>query len=77
MGELAVAFGCATVEGAAHRFGKIVDALALPAPAAREEDLPLLVNGVNPVRLKNFPARLETGDIEGLYGLILFGERDA
>ena len=74
---LAAALGCGTPAEAARRFREIVDSLSLPAPAAREEDLPVLLKGVNPVRLGNFPARLEPADIEGLYREILFGERQA
>ena len=64
-------------EEAAARFGQLVDSLALPAPAAKAEDLPVLCRGVNPVRLKNFPARLEGEDIEEVYQQILFGVREA
>ena len=77
MEELAAALGCASAEEAAARFGQLVDSLALPAPAAKAEDLPVLCRGVNPVRLKNFPARLEGEDIEALYQQILFGVREA
>ena len=77
MDRLAAALGCGTAVEAALRFAQLVDSLALPAPAAREEDLPALCRGVNPVRLKNFPAWLTAEDIERLYREILFGERKA
>lgn len=69
--RLAETMTCHTPEQAAERFGQIVDRLALPVPKAAEADLPLLVHGVNPVRLKNFPMRMDQDTIALLYRKIL------
>lgn len=74
LGQLAEALGCAAAEEAALRFGQLADSLALPRPEAKPEDLEVLYRSVNPVRLKNFPARLEPGDIKALYREILFDQ---
>ena len=76
MDRLAETLGSATAEEAAARFRQLVDSMALPAPAAKAEDLPVLCRGVKPVRRKNFPARLEAEDIEGLYREILRQDPD-
>ncbi len=68
---LGQAMGCPTAGEAASKFQELVNALALPAPGAKEADLELFVRAVNPVRLKNNPIALTPETIRDLYRQIL------
>ena len=71
-GELADAFGCNTPEEAAEKFASLLEELGLRAPdQIKEEDYPILVHSVNPVRLKNNPIALTEQAIDFLYHEIL------
>jgi len=69
---LAQAMGCESAAGAAERFGEIFDGLDLSVPKLGDaEELELLVNSVNPVRLKNNPVALDADAIRRLYRQML------
>lgn len=70
--DIAEAMGCDIPETAAERFAEIVVELGLEVPAVKsQEDIDILKNSVNPVRLKNHPIGLTVDAIEGLYKEIL------
>lgn len=69
---IAEAMGCDTPETAAEKLAELVAGLGLEAPEIRsQEDIDILKNSVNPVRLKNHPIGLTVDAIEGLYKEIL------
>ena len=76
MQALADAMGCETPAEAAAWFEQLFDALELAVPAASPEQFRVLCVSVNPVRLKNFPIRLEKADIDALYHQILPAQRE-
>ena len=69
---IAEAMGCKNKHDAAELFGSIVDCLDLGIPDVKsEQDIDILKNSVNPVRLKNHPVSLSSNMIEELYRIIL------
>ena len=58
--------GSNAAEGASI-LSEIFTKLELEEPAITEEQLDILKNSVNPVRLKNHPITLDVATIEGLY----------
>lgn len=69
---IAEAMGCKNKHDAAELFGSIVDRLDLGIPEMKsEQDIDILKNSVNPVRLKNHPISLSVSTIENLYRNIL------
>lgn len=71
MEELSHAMGCGDAKEASARLIEFFDSLELEVPEASEEQIDILKNSVNPVRLKNNPVRLDIADIELLYRKIL------
>lgn len=71
--EIAACFGCTGPEAGAQRLNLIFEKLELAVPEATEDQMKILRNSVNPVRLKNHPIRLEKDDIDELYHRILRG----
>ena len=69
--KIAAAMGCETVEAAIEKFQGILDKLDLKAPTPKEEDFEILATSVNPVRLKNFPVRLDEETADMLYRQLL------
>ncbi len=70
--DIAEAMGCNNAADAAELFGSIVDRLDLGVPDVKsEQDIDILKNSVNPVRLKNHPISLSVSTIENLYRNIL------
>ncbi len=70
--EIAEAMGGKTPQQAAKKLEAIVSELGLQAPAVKSsDDISLLKNSVNPIRLKNYPVALEADAIEGIYREIL------
>ena len=72
--EIAKAMDCDTVEASICRFHEMLKELEITAPVIREEqELNILKQSVNPVRLKNHPVLLDEETLEGLYRQILTG----
>ena len=70
--DFAKAMGCDNVADAAELFRSIVDRLDLGVPKLKsEQDIDILKNSVNPVRLKNHPVILSKDVIEELYTRML------
>lgn len=69
--ELAYAMDCNSKAEMCEKFDSILDSLELPNPQSSTEDINILKNSVNPVRLKNNPIGLSTDTIEMLYKKIL------
>lgn len=65
--EISFALGCNSIEEGVNLFTKIIDDLSLKTPKATHEQLALLNNSVNPVRLKNNPVKLDKEAIKELY----------
>lgn len=65
--EMAEAMGEKTTLDAIDRVEAIMDKLELKAPILKDGDLDILINSVNPVRLKNNPVKLEKEDIKYIY----------
>ena len=55
-----------------ERFSYLLKSLDLKAPEASQQDIKILSDSVNPVRLKNNPVELDSSSIETLYREILF-----
>ncbi len=70
--ELAEIMGCADTEAMCDKFASLLKSLALKAPEASQQDIEILSDSVNPVRLKNNPVLLDKSSIETLYREILF-----
>lgn len=71
--QISQAMGCDTPEKAIAGFREMMRDMELnnPVPGDREEELKVLSTSVNPVRLRNNPAVLNSQAIYGLYGVIL------
>ena len=70
--ELAEIMGCADTRTMCERFSYLLKSLDLKAPEASQQDIKILSDSVNPVRLKNNPVELDSSSIETLYREILF-----
>ena len=70
---IAGAMGMDTVQNAIEGFKKLLAVMSISSPASlcRPEDLKVLSESVNPVRLKNNPVALSHDAIIGLYDVIL------
>ena len=71
LNEIAEAMHCNSPIEAADKFNAIFSRLGLNIPEASEHDIDELTSSVNPERLKNFPAILDTNTIKTLYREIL------
>ena len=69
--EIALAMGCNDAREASEKLISIFNDLELEIPHATEDQISILKNSVNPVRLKNHPIALNINDIESLYRRIL------
>ena len=69
--ELACAMGCKTKDEMCKKFDELFNSLDLLKPESKAEDINILKNSVNPVRLKNNPISLNLDAIEMLYRQIL------
>lgn len=69
--EIAGAMGCKTADEMCAKFNSIFDSLELAIPEHTDEDIKILSESVNPVRLKNNPVGLSADAIENLYKQIL------
>ena len=69
--DIAHAMGCNSPEEAAEKFSRIFSRLGLEIPEASTQQIDTLTESVNPERLKNFPAHLDTDTIRMLYRQIL------
>ena len=73
---IASEMGCDTVNGAVNRFTMMLDELGLmrTVKAKNADDLMVLSNSVNPVRLKNNPVGLSNEAINTIYSKIIVFE---
>ena len=73
---IASEMGCDTVNGAVNRFTMMLDELGLmrTVKAKNADDLMVLSNSVNPVRLKNNPVGLSNETINTIYSKIIVFE---
>lgn len=71
--DIAQAMGCSTPQQAVEEFEAMMMSLAMPNPVSknRADDIQLLSQSVNPVRLKNNPVQLSQEAIGSLYELIV------
>lgn len=71
--EIAVALGGKTPAEAVAVFREMMVSMELdhPASADRGDELNVLVNSVNPIRLKNNPVRLEANAIRDIYTVVV------
>ena len=69
--EIGQAMGCMDAKTGAEKLKRIFDELDLKVPTATVEQLEILKNSVNPVRLKNHPVELDLEIIDSLYHRIL------
>lgn len=69
--EIAYAMGTENAGAGCRRFASLLEGLELSVPSATKEELEILKNSVNPVRLKNNPVGLDLEAIDKLYHLIL------
>ena len=69
--EIGIAMGGDSGESGARIFADIFDGLGLDIPMATQEQFELLKSSVNPVRLKNYPIRIDDDEIDMLYHKIL------
>ncbi len=69
--EIAGAMGCNSADEMCSKFNSIFDSLELAIPEHTDEDIKILSESVNPVRLKNNPVGLSSDAIENLYKQIL------
>ena len=74
LNEIGQAMGCEDAKAGAEKLKSIFDNLGLEVPNATAEQLEILKNSVNPVRLKNHPIALDVDTIDTLYHNILNGE---
>ena len=71
--EIAAAMGCGSAAEGAEKLNAIFESLELAVPLATEEQFEILMNSVNPVRLRNHPIALDADTIDSLYRMILNG----
>lgn len=71
--QIGAAMNCESAKAAADKLENIFDSLKLEVPTASEEQLEILKNSVNPVRLKNNPITLDIDTIDLFYREILNG----
>ena len=71
LNEIADAMGCDSPKSAAEKFDAIFAGLGLAVPEATNQQIDSLTESVNPERLRNFPAALDTHTIRELYTEIL------
>ncbi len=69
--ELAQLFGYASASEGAQCLEEIFEKLELSIPEVNDNEIEVLKNSVNPVRLKNHPIKLDVDTIEMLYRDIL------
>ncbi len=69
--QLAEAVGCKSTAELCGNFNSLFESLELNIPAHTDEDIEILTNSVNPVRLKNNPVELDLETIKMLYKQIL------
>ncbi len=69
--EISIALGCDSVEDGVKMFSDLVDGLELKVPNASTQDYEVLIDSVNPVRLKNNPVELDKEAISEIYHTIL------
>lgn len=71
--NISVTMGCHTPVEAIAAFEKMLEEMGMANPVSenREEDLLLLSQSVNPIRLKNNPVELDTSTIHLLYEIIV------
>ena len=69
--KIAAAMGCDSVDDAIKRFAGVLERLDLRPPVPFESDYEILKTSVNPVRLGNFPVKLDEEAIDMLYHRIL------
>ena len=69
--EISEVMGCNRPQEGAKKFQAILNSLKLETPKCSAEELVMLVDSVNPVRLKNFPISLTREEIKRLYQQIL------
>lgn len=69
--KLSWVFGGETLMDGAVKFQRIVDKLEIDIPIASEQELEMLRDSVNPVRLKNNPIKISAEAMDGLYRKIL------
>lgn len=70
--QIAENSGCNDIREAPRQFFRLVEELFSGA-CLNIEDLPVLINSVNPVRLKNNPVKLEEEDIKYIYERLITG----
>ncbi len=71
--DIALVMGADNASHAADLFQKLLDSLEMPKISAfNKEDITVLKNSVNTIRLKNNPVQLDLEDIEFIYKEILF-----
>jgi len=69
--ELAEVMGGKDIYEAVEKFDNILGELNLFVPSVKEQDIEILTNSVNEIRLKNNPIKLDKSDINILYHQIL------
>lgn len=69
--QLAEAMGCGNTDELCEKLEEIYGSMDFAEPEYSEEDITVLTNSVNPVRLKNNPVALDLYTIEDLYRQIL------
>ena len=69
--ELAELFNCESAEQGADKFKELLDSLDLPKAKAGENDLEILINSVDPTKLKSNPVALNKEVIKELYKQII------
>ena len=71
--DIALAMDCRSVTEAIARFRHMLDDMELRQPSAvdRKNELEILSNSVNPIRLKNNPVALGSEAIKNIYDIIL------
>ena len=69
--KIAQNMGCNTYKDATDKIQNLFIGLELSIPKCSEEQLKILVDSVNPIRLKNFPIKLDKNTIENLYKQIV------
>ncbi len=69
--QIGAAMGCRDAKTGAAKLAALFDELGLEVPEAAAEQFEILKGSVNPVRLKNHPAALDTDTIDMLYHKIL------